>query len=141
MKTIYHKHHIIPRHAGGTDDPFNLVKLTIEEHADAHKKLFEEHGRWQDKAAYEGLTGMLTTQELIYVAQVEGGRMSKSTSEQCRMAANTLWNKPGMREHLIQKRKEQINPMKGKKHKRVCCIFCKKETAVNTFASNHKQCK
>ena len=27
--TIKHKHHIIPRHMGGTDDPINLVELTI----------------------------------------------------------------------------------------------------------------
>ena len=26
-------HHIIPKHAGGTDVRENLVKLTIEEHA------------------------------------------------------------------------------------------------------------
>ena len=38
---IYHKHHIIPKHMGGTDDPSNLIELTIEEHAEAHRKLFE----------------------------------------------------------------------------------------------------
>ena len=42
--TIYHVHHIVPRHMGGTDDPSNLIKLTIEEHAEAHKKLWEKHG-------------------------------------------------------------------------------------------------
>lgn len=50
-----HKHHIIPRHMGGTDDPSNLIELTIEEHADAHKKLYEEFGRWQDYVAWQGL--------------------------------------------------------------------------------------
>jgi hypothetical protein len=33
---IIHKHHIIPKHAGGTNDPSNLVELTIEQHAEAH---------------------------------------------------------------------------------------------------------
>ena len=33
-----HKHHIIPRHMGGTDDPSNLIELTIEEHAEAHRR-------------------------------------------------------------------------------------------------------
>ena len=33
---VYHKHHIIPKHIGGTDDPSNLVDLTIEEHAEAN---------------------------------------------------------------------------------------------------------
>ena len=34
---------------GGTDDPSNLIKLTVEDHAAAHKKLYEEHGKLQDK--------------------------------------------------------------------------------------------
>ena len=37
-----HKHHIIPRHAGGSNDPDNSVYLTVEEHAEAHKKLYEK---------------------------------------------------------------------------------------------------
>lgn len=54
---IYHWHHIIPRHAGGTDDPSNLVKLTIEEHAEAHRLLWEQHGRLEDKMAWKLLAG------------------------------------------------------------------------------------
>ena len=59
-----HKHHIIPRHAGGSNDPDNLVYLTIEEHADAHKKLYEEYGRWEDRLAYEGLSGQIGKDEI-----------------------------------------------------------------------------
>lgn len=60
-----HKHHIIPKHAGGTDDPTNLVNLTIEEHAEAHRLLYEQYGRIQDKRAWMGLTKMLTGKEII----------------------------------------------------------------------------
>ena len=63
--SIYHKHHIVPRHMGGTDDPSNLVELTIEEHAEAHRKLFEEHGRWQDEVAWKGLSGMICREDII----------------------------------------------------------------------------
>ena len=55
-----HKHHIIPRHAGGTDDPSNIVELTIRQHALAHKKLYKEHGRWQDKVAWLSLSKQIT---------------------------------------------------------------------------------
>lgn len=51
-----HKHHIIPKHAGGTDDPSNVIELTIEEHAEAHRVLFEQHGRWQDELAWKLLS-------------------------------------------------------------------------------------
>ncbi len=60
-----HKHHIIPKHMGGTDDSDNLVELTIEEHAEAHRKLYEEHGLWEDYLAWQGLSGMMDKEELI----------------------------------------------------------------------------
>lgn len=58
-----HWHHIIPKHAGGTDEPSNLVLLTVEEHAEAHKKLWEQYGRWQDKVAWQTLSGQIDIQE------------------------------------------------------------------------------
>lgn len=60
---MFHKHHIIPKHVGGTDDSSNLVLLTVEEHAEAHKKLWEQHGRWQDKIAWQTLSGQISIQE------------------------------------------------------------------------------
>lgn len=44
---------------GGTDDPSNLMELTVEEHAEAHKKLYEQHGKWQDKIAWQMLSGQI----------------------------------------------------------------------------------
>jgi hypothetical protein len=75
--TIYHKHHIIPRHAGGTDDPSNLIELTVEEHAEAHRKLFEEHGRWQDKLAWKTLSGQITFAEAARQARIESNKRRK----------------------------------------------------------------
>ena len=63
--TIYHTHHIIPRHAGGTNHPDNLVRLTTEEHAEAHRLLYEEYGRWEDKLAWLGLSGRIGKEEII----------------------------------------------------------------------------
>ena len=33
---------------GGSNDVSNIIELTIEDHADVHKKLYDEHGNWQD---------------------------------------------------------------------------------------------
>ena len=63
--SIYHNHHIIPKHMGGSDDPSNIVRLTVSEHAEAHRKLYEEYGRIQDKLAWQGLAGMIPKQQLI----------------------------------------------------------------------------
>jgi hypothetical protein len=43
------------RHAGGTDDPSNIIQLTIDEHAEAHHQLWL-HGRWQDLWAWKFLS-------------------------------------------------------------------------------------
>jgi len=64
MKT--HKHHIIPKHVGGTDEQSNLVELSIEDHANAHKILYETHGRWQDRVAWLSLSGIMKDEERIY---------------------------------------------------------------------------
>ena len=69
-----HKHHIIPKHLGGSDEESNLVELTIEEHAEAHKKLYEEHGRWEDKLAWQGLAGLVTKEELVREMLSESGK-------------------------------------------------------------------
>ncbi len=71
-KSIYtHKHHIVPRHAGGSNDPSNIEVLTIPEHALAHKKLYEEYGRWQDEVAYLTLSGQIDNAEATKRAQRE----------------------------------------------------------------------
>ena len=66
---ITHKHHIIPKHAGGTDDLSNIIVLTLPEHAEAHRKLYEEHGRWQDKIAWKALSGSINFAEATRQAQ------------------------------------------------------------------------
>ena len=77
--SIYHKHHIVPRHMGGTNDPSNLVELTIEEHAEAHRKLFEEYGRWQDKLAWRTLSGQITYAEAARLARIESNKRRKGS--------------------------------------------------------------
>lgn len=159
--TIYHKHHIVPKHMGGTDDPSNLILLSVEEHAEAHKKLWEEHGNEYDRIAWLGLSNMIDKQQIISLILSENGRRSnkKLTDEHRRkggknssalytdkpsLGGQALWSKPGMREHLSNKRKEQSilgkNPMQGKKQKRVCCLSCKKEFAYNLFVVHSKKC-
>jgi hypothetical protein len=66
---VKHLHHIVPKHAGGTDDFSNLVELTVEEHTEAHRVLWEQYGRWQDKLAYDCLRGHIVSGEAIKTAQ------------------------------------------------------------------------
>lgn len=91
-----HMHHVIPKHMGGTDDSGNLVELTIEEHAEAHKKLYEQYGLWQDYLAWQGLSGMMDKQELIRqmlsIAGKEGARKANITRG-CRTDGLPSWKR------------------------------------------------
>lgn len=74
MKEPIHKHHIIPRHMGGTDDPSNLIELTVTEHAMAHLKLYEEYGKYEDLCAYLMLSGKNKDPEFIKIRASLGGK-------------------------------------------------------------------
>lgn len=50
---------------GGTDDPSNLIEVTIEEHAQIHKKNFETKNKIEDKLAWQGLSGMIGKEKII----------------------------------------------------------------------------
>ena len=60
-----HKHHIIPRHMGGTDDASNLIELDIEEHAEAHRILYEKYNKHDDYVAWKALSGAIGKEDLI----------------------------------------------------------------------------
>lgn len=76
-----HRHHIIPKHAGGGDNPENIIELTIEEHAEAHRILYETHGHWQDRLAWLALSGQIGKEEAIKIAQQNGDKSWMQTEE------------------------------------------------------------
>jgi len=77
-----HKHHIVPRHMGGTDDPSNLIELTVEEHAEAHKALYEEHGHIEDYCAWKGLSGQIGKEEIVRLLMDPTGRVHTEETKQ-----------------------------------------------------------
>jgi hypothetical protein len=90
-----HKHHIIPKHASGTDDASNLIELTVEEHAEAHRLLYEQYGRIQDKVAYMGLMKLAPAAELIHILQTEG-MQGKNNPMYGKPAPNRGIKRPGV---------------------------------------------
>lgn len=68
-----HKHHIIPKHAGGSDDPSNIVELPIQEHAEAHRLLWEQFGRTGDFVAWKMLSGKKEEAEIARIELAKKG--------------------------------------------------------------------
>ncbi len=58
-----HKHHLKPRHLGGTNDPSNLIEVTIKEHATIHFARWIAYGNWQDEIAWKTLDGQIGKDE------------------------------------------------------------------------------
>jgi len=93
---VYHWHHIIPKHAGGTDDPSNLIRLTITEHAEAHRLLWEQHGRPEDKLAWLLLAGKTEEAEAArielarHVQQRRWKTPAARETQSARMKGNTI---------------------------------------------------
>lgn len=85
---IYHIHHIIPKHMGGSNSPENLIKVTVEEHALAHKKLWEEHGFEEDRIAWLALSGQASMDEIKKMRQklgrINGTKKIKENPHICR---------------------------------------------------------
>lgn len=107
-----HLHHILPKYLGGTDDPQNLIELTVEEHAEAHRLLYEEHGNWQDYCAWQALSGRIGKEEILRMKQGMANKGRKRTPEQIeRMKAavkirNERWKTDGTLERANKKRSE-----------------------------------
>lgn len=95
---MLHKHHIIPKYMDGADDPSNLVELTVEQHAEAHRLLYEQHGNWQDYVAWQGLAKLDANFDAAKQSMIEGGRKGAAKS-------NLRWKDPTQRALASKKMK------------------------------------
>lgn len=145
MNIYYHIHHIVPRYMGGTDDPENLIKLSVKDHAEAHKDLYELHGNWQDYIAWKALSGQITMSE--------ASRMAIKLGAPKHLKGKTYEEAYGDERALIlkSKRAESNRRRTGIKYKsmnrkisnndiKVSCVGCKKQTSVSAMGRHRKKC-
>ena len=90
-----HKHHIVPKHMGGKNNPENIISLTPEEHAKAHQELYEKYGKIEDYLAWKGLAGFMGKEEIIFNLMSENG---KKVGNRMKLEG---------KEYLIQRNKKQ----------------------------------
>jgi hypothetical protein len=83
MKINYHTHHIVPKHAGGTDDPDNLVRVNKAMHAFMHRLRYGETGDYYDCCAANVLSGDWTVEQ----ARREAAKLGQQLSEKFLPAA------------------------------------------------------
>jgi len=143
-----HKHHIIPRHMGGTDNPENIIELSVEDHAEAHRLLFEQHGHWEDYLAWQGLAGLISKEDLIKKIQSEAAkaRLEKhgnpfsgirtwgnfSINEEFRKQVSSLANSP---EAIAKKKKTMAerNHQQGFRNSQFGKVWCVDKNALDLY--------
>ncbi len=69
-----HIHHILPKHQGGSDDPSNLISLTIVQHAMWHFADWQLMQTTENYIAWRSLAGKITKEQAIFEAQSLGGK-------------------------------------------------------------------
>jgi hypothetical protein len=113
---LLHKHHIIPKHVGGTNDPSNIEYLTVEQHAEAHKLLFEKYGRWQDEIAWKGLSGRIPSEEVQREAVRKANTGKVRSSETRKKMSDAKKGKKHSLAHVENNRKAQTGKKLSEDH-------------------------
>lgn len=108
---MLHKHHIIPRHMGGTDDPDNLIELTPDAHAEAHRLLYEQHGHWQDYVAWQGLAKLASKAEHTKMLLSLAGKKGAQTN--IRQRKGKKWEEIYGVERAAELKLKQSNSLKN----------------------------
>ena len=101
------RHHIIPKHAGGSDDPSNIIEVTRPQHAELHFALYLEHGRIGDFYAAHMLAGHTEEAEKSRRAWVSEYRTGRKMSDE---------TKKKMSESLKKKHAERSDWFRTKRH-------------------------
>ena len=65
---------------GGSDDPSNLVEVSVDKHAELHFALYLEHGKLEDYLAAKSLSNQLDD-DAFYAKAVLGGKKSTNAGK------------------------------------------------------------
>lgn len=104
---LMHIHHIIPRYMGGTNDPTNLVEVTVTQHAMFHFCNYQLWGNAEDYVAYRGLSGLVNEEEFLAERQKTFGKMGAAKfkeilktnpqlKEEIRLKLSKKWTRKGV---------------------------------------------
>ena len=69
-----HRHHVIPTHRGGSDDPSNIISVTPTQHSMWHWAEYFLWGIEWDRIAANGLAGQINKEEINSLIWIEAGK-------------------------------------------------------------------
>jgi len=95
---------------GGSNEPSNISYLTVKEHAQAHKELYEKYGKQEDYIAWQGLSKRINKEEIIRLKCSLGGKKSTGHSKGGKAGKGIKKHYTISKEYL-----SKIQSIKGKK--------------------------
>lgn len=125
-----HKHHIVPRYLGGTDDSTNLVELTPEEHAEAHLILWLTHRNKEDLLAAVGLYGLASKAEIVKEACTLAGARGNTKLKEMHAEDPTLFIARAEHASKAAKQKTQKAIVSSAGHEFLCIRDCARELNI-----------
>lgn len=119
-KGVYtESHHIVPRHAGGGDEPENLVRLEYRQHVFAHKLLWKAYGRLEDHYAYVMMSGQDGEKKREVLSAIGRRNVESGHLDRIRPLANNsaqrAWARELGRKHVESGFLDKIRPLSGRK--------------------------
>jgi hypothetical protein len=150
-KMMKHKHHIIPKYEEGSDDPSNLVELTLIQHAMWHYAEWLRKGNWQDNLAWRGLASITTKEAIVRESASMGARSprpnrgpmingndkrrkamlgktkTKEMKKNSSLAAKRRWERDDSRAHFAKYEEIWKNRLNGRdfSNRQACSIVAK----------------
>lgn len=113
MNKLY-KHHIVPKHMDGSNDSSNIKLVTLEQHAEEHRILWEKYGKKEDFLAWKCISGQIPVQEVwLELNKLNGAKQGRKNVESG---------------HILKIRKLVDLTKAGKNSSKVC-----REKKVNSF--------
>ena len=111
---------------GGSNDPTNLLEVTVEEHAELHLALYLEHGKREDWIAFHMLAGKTTDKEWARRESARAYMSRRVVSEETKKKISE--SKKGQSPWIAGKnhREESIQKMKdteqNRQYRRIKCL-------------------
>lgn len=131
-----HKHHIIPKHRGGTNDPSNLVEISLTQHAMFHFCEWQLHRKRADYVAWKRLVGNLNDEELVHQKLIMGGENGGRKTKELGLGIFALSKEERSK---ISKRSGKIGGRKGgisRSEKKINACRENIKKAVKVFMEN-----
>ena len=115
---------------GGSNEPSNIIELTVEEHAEAHRILYEIYNKEEDRLAWLGLSKQISKLEIL--AEI---RKSDEYKQKHKKAVSS----EEYRKKMSERFSGENHPMFNKKHSDESIEKIKKARSSQIFSKESIQ--